>query len=49
MTLCPRADVTDPVLVTALFRDYSFLASAYLLEPCHITMSKTGKYGLGLQ
>lgn len=24
----------DPALVTALYRDYSFLASAYLLEPC---------------
>lgn len=24
----------DKVLMTALYRDYSFLASAYLLEPC---------------
>jgi indoleamine 2,3-dioxygenase len=24
----------DPALATALYRDYSFLASAYLLEPC---------------
>jgi indoleamine 2,3-dioxygenase len=24
----------DMVLMTALYRDYSFLASAYLLEPC---------------
>jgi indoleamine 2,3-dioxygenase len=25
----------DLPLVNALYRDYSFLASAYLLEPCH--------------
>lgn len=29
-------DVKDPALVAALFRDYTFLASAYLLEPCDI-------------
>ena len=27
----------DKVLMTALYRDYSFLASAYLLEPCKCT------------
>lgn len=34
-------------LLTALFRDYTFWASAYLLEPCHLNMLKTGEYGLG--
>lgn len=31
----------------ALFRDYTFWASAYLLEPCHLSMLRTGEYGLG--
>ena len=36
-------------LVTALFRDYSFVASSYLLEPCWENWSKdhTAGYGLG--
>lgn len=38
------SQVTDPKLRTALFRDYSFLASAYLLEPSHLGMLKTGTY-----
>jgi hypothetical protein len=38
--------VTDPRLITALFRDYSMLASSYMLEPSHTAMLKTGKYGL---
>jgi indoleamine 2,3-dioxygenase len=29
----------DLVLMTALYRDYSFLASAYLLEPCQLCTS----------
>jgi indoleamine 2,3-dioxygenase len=29
-----RWATNDPALATALYRDYSFLASAYLLEPC---------------
>jgi indoleamine 2,3-dioxygenase len=39
----------DMGIVTALFRDYSFLASAYLLEPCWESWSKdhTAGYGLG--
>eukprot|EP00042_Codosiga_hollandica_P042866 m.398332 g.398332 ORF g.398332 m.398332 type:complete len:489 (-) comp56428_c0_seq3:124-1590(-) len=37
--------VEDPALVTALHRDYSFLASAYLLEPSHIGMALTKNYG----
>ncbi|KAJ3153314.1 hypothetical protein HDU86_005269 [Geranomyces michiganensis] len=45
---------TDPALLTALFRDYTFAASAYLLEPCDLHARKTagadgmgGTYGLG--
>ncbi|EME39467.1 Indoleamine 2,3-dioxygenase family protein [Dothistroma septosporum NZE10] len=38
----------DLVAVTAAFRDYSFLASAYLLEPCWERWSKgLDGYGLG--
>lgn len=36
-------------LLTALYRDYSFLASAYLLEPCHQRFVKGEAYGLGRQ
>ncbi|RMZ78316.1 hypothetical protein DV737_g3935, partial [Chaetothyriales sp. CBS 132003] len=35
-------------LVTALFRDYSFLASSYLLEPCWESWSKDHNQGYGL-
>ncbi|KAL1839699.1 hypothetical protein VTJ49DRAFT_1236 [Mycothermus thermophilus] len=34
-------------LVNALYRDYSFLASAYLLEPCHASFVRGEGYGLG--
>lgn len=34
-------------LLSALFRDYTFLASAYLLEPCDLSFRKSGAYGLG--
>ncbi|KAF2857460.1 hypothetical protein K470DRAFT_273277 [Piedraia hortae CBS 480.64] len=38
----------DLHMVSAVFRDYAFLASAYLLEPCWETYVKTGEgYGLG--
>jgi indoleamine 2,3-dioxygenase len=37
----------DQAVLTALYRDYSFLASSYLLEPCHLSMLKSGVYGLG--
>jgi indoleamine 2,3-dioxygenase len=37
----------DTMLDLALFRDYSFLTSAYLLEECHHNFLKTGSYGLG--
>ncbi|KAI1875655.1 uncharacterized protein JN550_001941 [Neoarthrinium moseri] len=48
------SDLTDQVekykdnlpLVNALYRDYSFLASAYLLEPCHMKFVKGEGYGL---
>lgn len=36
-------------LQNALYRDYSFLASAYLLEPCHLRHMKGESYGLGRQ
>ncbi|KAI9167717.1 Indoleamine 2,3-dioxygenase [Paramyrothecium foliicola] len=36
-------------LMNALYRDYSFLASAYLLEPCHERFVKGEPYGLGRQ
>lgn len=36
-------------LMNALYRDYSFLASAYLLEPCHERFTKGEGYGLGRQ
>ena len=39
----------DLPLMTAVYRDYSFLASAYLLEPCHERFMKGLDYGLGRQ
>ncbi|KAI9758712.1 MAG: hypothetical protein M4579_002887 [Chaenotheca gracillima] len=39
----------DLPLMNALYRDYSFLASAYLLEPCHERHVKGEAYGLGRQ
>ncbi|KAF7297661.1 Indoleamine 2 3-dioxygenase family protein [Mycena kentingensis (nom. inval.)] len=47
-------DLTDAVekyrsnlpLQNALYRDYSFLASAYLLEPCHERFLRGESYGL---
>jgi len=33
----------------ALYRDLTFVASAYLLEPCDIQFRKDGTYGLGRQ
>ncbi|KAI1412220.1 indoleamine 2,3-dioxygenase family protein [Hypoxylon sp. FL1857] len=48
-------DLTDQVekyrdnlpMMNALYRDYSFLASAFLLEPCHMRFIKGEPYGLG--
>lgn len=34
-------------MMNALYRDYSFLASAFLLEPCHMRFTKGEPYGLG--
>ena len=28
-------DVSDPMVAATLFGQYTYLASAYLLEPCH--------------
>ncbi|KAL6714087.1 hypothetical protein ACLMJK_008581 [Lecanora helva] len=50
-------DLTDEIdqfkydlrIMGALFRDYSFVASAYLLEPCHEKNLKGEGYGLGRQ
>ena len=39
----------DLVVMNALYRDYSFLASAYLLEPCHERFLRGESYGLGRQ
>lgn len=39
----------DLPLMNALYRDYSFLASAYLLEPCHERFVRGEEYGLGRQ
>ncbi|KAL2369074.1 hypothetical protein RJ035_005475 [Blastomyces gilchristii] len=39
----------DRFMITAVFRDYTFVCSAYLLEPCYEKWSKdpAGGYGLG--
>jgi len=39
----------DLRMVCALYRDYSFVASAYLLEPCHERWVRGEGYGLGRQ
>lgn len=39
----------DLVVMNALYRDYSFLASAYLFEPCHQRFLRDEPYGLGRQ
>jgi indoleamine 2,3-dioxygenase len=36
-----------PLSFVALFRDYSFAASAYLLEPCDVLYRQRKEYGLG--
>ena len=46
----PLFDVSkenDQQLVCALLRDYSFLASQYLLEPCGVQFRKDKTYGFG--
>ena len=42
-------DIDDTRVLSALFRDYTFLASAYLLEPCDINFINTGEFGFGRQ
>lgn len=42
-------DIHDSMTLSALFRDYTFWASAYLLEPCHHHLLREGTYGLGRQ
>ncbi|KAG0141216.1 hypothetical protein CROQUDRAFT_83465 [Cronartium quercuum f. sp. fusiforme G11] len=37
----------DQLLLSALFRDYSFLTSAYLLEPVDLHYKQTGEYCTG--
>ncbi|KAF8581757.1 hypothetical protein K439DRAFT_1635926 [Ramaria rubella] len=37
----------DEMMISALFRDYSFLTSAYLLEPVDRSFRETGKYSPG--
>ncbi|KAI8335973.1 hypothetical protein BC941DRAFT_429920 [Chlamydoabsidia padenii] len=39
--------IEDQHLLSALFRDYSFAASAYLLEPCDVLYRQRKEYGLG--
>lgn len=39
--------IDDSATLTALFRDLTFWASAYLLEPCDFNFQKTKAYGLG--
>ncbi len=39
--------ITSTRLLTALFRDYTFAASAYLLEPCDLQFRKDKTYGEG--
>lgn len=48
----PEYDVSkvqDGQLLSALYRDLTFVASAYLLEPCDIQFRKDKTYGLGRQ
>lgn len=41
-------DIEDTMVQLTVYRDYSFLNNAYVLEPCHHNWEKTGKdYGLG--
>jgi len=47
LTECVDKYADNLPLMNALYRDYSFLASAYLLEPCHLRFVKGEPYGLG--
>ena len=41
------SDIEDTHVLAGLFRDYTFVASSYLLEPCDLQFRKTGDYGHG--
>ncbi|KAK0752296.1 indoleamine 2,3-dioxygenase family protein [Schizothecium vesticola] len=46
LTACVDKYKDNLPLMNALYRDYSFLASAYLLEPCHLRFVRGEEYGL---
>lgn len=41
MNKLKKVDPDDLRLNSALLRDFQFLASAYMLEPCHLNYLKT--------
>ena len=48
LPLLEVGDITDTMEQLAIYRDYSFLNNAFVLEPCHQKWEKTGNdYGLG--
>ena len=47
LPLYDASKIEDSRLLEALMRDYSYLASMYILEPCDISFRKTGDFGLG--
>ena len=47
LPLVDVSKITSTRLLEALMRDYTYAASAYLLEPCDIEFRKSGSYGLG--
>lgn len=47
MDVINKVDKDDARLNASLFRDFSFLSSAYLLEPCHNQYLIDGSYGVG--
>ena len=42
-----KLDIKDDRVHASLFRDFSFLSSAYLHEPCHLNYVATKEYGIG--
>ncbi|EAR86314.2 indoleamine 2,3-dioxygenase family protein (macronuclear) [Tetrahymena thermophila SB210] len=49
LPLLDVSNIKDSALLFALYRDYTFLTSQYLLEPCHLhyLATKSKDYGLG--
>lgn len=47
LPLVDVSNIKSTRLLEALMRDYTYIASAYLLEPCDIEFRKNGSYGLG--